>query len=224
MTIFRIHYAGYFLLGVLFLFGITSCSFSAKQSLKLYEKAKNHQYDVVVVPGVPLENGRWSDIMKLRNCWSKYLYDRGIARNVMFSGNAVYTPYVESEVMALYAAAIGIPKENIYTESKAEHSTENIYYSYKKAKQLKFNRIALASDAFQTRMLRRFTRLRVSKDIDLIPAVYDSLRNYMATIPEPVVDPASTFVPDFEPLPERKSFTQRLKGTIGWDRDKSAYE
>jgi uncharacterized SAM-binding protein YcdF (DUF218 family) len=30
-------------------------------------------------------------------------------------------------------ASIGIPRENIFTETKAEHSTENIYYSYKKA-------------------------------------------------------------------------------------------
>ncbi len=224
MTLFKIRNLIFWLFGGTLLVALTSCSFSARKSLKLYNEAKTQQYDMIVVPGVPLENGKWSEVMKLRICWSKFLYDRGIARNVMFSGNAVYTPYVEAEAMALYAEALGIPKEHIFTESKAEHSTENIYYSYKKAKKLKFNRIALASDAFQTRMLRRFTRHRVSKEVDLIPAVYDSLRSYIASIPDPVIDPSSTFVQDFTPLPERKNFRQRLRGTIGLDRDRTAYE
>ena len=55
----------------------------------------------------------------------------GMAKNVMFSGSAVYTPYYESKIMALYAEAIGIPKERIYIETEAEHSTENIFYSYR---------------------------------------------------------------------------------------------
>jgi len=59
--------------------------------------------------------------MKGRVYWSKYLYDRGIGKNIMYSGNAVYTPYFEGEIMALYAKAIGIPPEHIYTELKAEH-------------------------------------------------------------------------------------------------------
>jgi len=179
---------------------------------------------MIVVPGVPLENGKWSEVMMIRICWAKFLYDRGIAKNVMFSGSAVYTPYVEAEVMALYAEAIGIPKEHIFTESKAEHSTENIFYSYRKARKLNFNKVALASDAFQTRMLKRFTCHRVSKDVDLIPMVYDSLRPFIATIPEPKIDPSPAFVKDFVPIGERQSFLRRLKGTIGWARNKQAYE
>src|SRR5688572_22514759 len=167
-------YAQVLFFTVLFSF-LTACSFTNQSSLKLYNEARNQSYDLIVVPGVPLENGKWSSIMKARIYWSKYLFDKGIAKNIMYSGNAVYTPYVEAEVMALYAEAIGIPRENIFTESKAEHSTENIYYSYKKSKLLNFKRIALASDPFQTKMLQRFTRLRVSEDVALIPIIFDSL-------------------------------------------------
>jgi uncharacterized SAM-binding protein YcdF (DUF218 family) len=135
-----------------------SCSFTQKTTKKLFRAAETETYDVIVVPGVPLENGRWSRTMKARVYWSKYLYDRGIAKNIMYSGSSVYSPYYEAEVMALYAQALGIPKEDILTETKAEHSTENIYYSYKKAKLLGFDRIALASDPFQTKLLRRYTQ------------------------------------------------------------------
>ncbi len=142
----------------------------------------------------------------------------------MYSGNAVYTPYVEAEIMALYAEAIGIPRENIFTESKAEHSTENIYYSFKKSKKLNFKRIALASDPFQTKMLQRFTRLRVSEDVDFIPIVFDTLRMMEPFMIDPVIDPSSAFVSDFTPLPERKSFWVRLQGTMGKDLDLTAYD
>lgn len=202
----------------------TGCSFTNRSSLKLFNAASNTSYDLVVVPGVPLENGKWSDIMKARIYWSKYLFDKGIAKNIMFSGNAVYTPYVEAEVMALYAEAIGIPKENIFTESKAEHSTENIYYSFKKSKKLNFKRIALASDPFQTKMLKRFTRLRVSEDVDLIPIVFDTLRMMEPMMIDPIIDPSSAFVRDFTSLPDRKSFWVRLQGTMGKDLDLTAYD
>ena len=113
-----------FLISFLF----NACSYSAKTTRRLLTEAQNTSYDLIVVPGVPLENGKWSRTMKGRIYWAKYLYDKGIARNVMFSGSAVYTPYYEGIIMALYAIAIGIPRENVFYETQAEHSTENIYY------------------------------------------------------------------------------------------------
>ena len=78
-----------------------SCSFSTRARRNLLDESLSRRYDVIVVPGVPFENGQWSSIMKGRILWSKYLYDIGIARNVMYSGSAVYTPYNEAEIMAL---------------------------------------------------------------------------------------------------------------------------
>ncbi len=208
--------------GLLSIFG--SCSYSSRKTVKLYNQAKIQSYDMVVVPGVPLENGTWSRVMKARIYWAKHLYDKGIAKNIMFSGNAVYTPYVEAEIMALYAEAIGIPRKNIFTEVKAEHSTENIYYSYKKAKKLNFFKIALASDPFQTKMLKRFTRLRVDKDVTLIPIIFDTLRSIEPHMKDPVIEISKAFVADFTSLPDRKSFRTRLKGTMGKDLDKTAYD
>ncbi|MDO9254517.1 MAG: YdcF family protein [Bacteroidales bacterium] len=196
---------------------LNSCSFSKKASDKLLSKASEKSYDVIIVPGVPLENGKWSNIMKARIYWSKFLFDKGIAKNIMFSGSAVYSPYIEAEIMAMYAEALGIPKENIYTETKAEHSTENIFYSHKLAQKLKFVSMAIASDPFQTKMLRKFTRKRIDGDIDLIPIVFDSLKAMPMGVREPEIDIQKAFVQGFIPLPERENLMQRLRGTWGGD-------
>jgi uncharacterized SAM-binding protein YcdF (DUF218 family) len=203
---------------------VTSCGVSDKSSRARLEESQVKKYDLVVVPGVPLENGSWSRIMKARIYWSKYLFDRGIAKNIMFSGSAVYTPYVEAEVMARYAEAIGIPKQHIFTESKAEHSTENIYYSFKKAKKLNFKHIALASDPYQTRMLRNFVRNKVSEDVGFLPIVFDTLKAMEPTMIDPRLDFSQMIVSDFTALPERKSFWSRFQGTMGKDIDLTAYE
>jgi hypothetical protein len=181
-------------------------------------------YDMVVVPGVPFENGIWSPYMKARVYWSKFLYDKGIAKNIMYSGSAVYSPYYEGEIMALYAIAIGIPKEHVFTETKAEHSTENIYYSYKKAKKLGFKRIALASDDFQTKSLRRFIYKIISPDVGIIPIVNDSLKAMVPMMTDPKIDYQQAFVKNFISLPERENFWKRLRGTRGLNVDTNAYK
>jgi uncharacterized SAM-binding protein YcdF (DUF218 family) len=180
-------------------------------------------YDIIIVPGVPFENGKWSFTMKGRVCWSKYLYDKGIAKNVIYSGAAVYTPYCEAEIMALYAEKLGIPKEHIFTETRAEHSTENVYYSYKKARKLGFNRIALASDQFQTKMMKRFTKKKVSEQVGLIPIVTDSLMPITTKMTDPEIDFQKAFVKDFISLPDRENFFTRFKGTKGLSIDTTAY-
>ena len=202
---------------------LNSCSFSGRTTKRLFEKSKNETFDVIIVPGVPFENGSWSRTMKARVYWSKYLYERGIAKNIMYSGSAVYTPYYEAQIMSLYAQAIGIPKEHIFTETAAEHSTENIYYSYKKAKLLGFKKIALASDPFQTKLLKRFTRKRVDANVRLIPFITDTLKLIEPHMTDPVIDHQQAFKKDFISITKRENFWKRLNGTRGGNLDTSLY-
>ena len=202
---------------------LNSCAYSSKTSKQLLKESLNKKYDMIVVPGIPPEEGKWSATMKERVFWSKFLYEKGIAKNVMYSGSAVYSPYNEAEIMAMYGEKLGIPKENIYTEIKAEHSTENIYYSYRKAKKLGFSTIALASDPFQTKMLRRFTRKIVSQDVAFIPIVYYTLLPMKAIIPDPTIDFEKAYVKNFKAITEREGFFKRLRGTRGLDIDTTAY-
>lgn len=202
-----------------------SCMFSSKKTRYYYNKAKQQTYDVIIVPGVPFyEKINWSRTMKARVYWSKFLFDNGIAKNIMYSGSAVYSPYYEARIMALYAEAIGIPKENIFIETKAEHSTENIYYSYKKSKKLGFKTVALASDPFQTKQLKSYVRRKVSSDITLIPIVFDTLRKMEPEMKDPVIDFQQAFVKDFIPITKRENFWKRMKGTFGKNLDEKAYD
>lgn len=181
---------------------------------KNLEKAKaGAPYDVIIVPGIPYDSTTgWDRLMQARVLWAKYLYDEGIAKNIIFSGSAVYTPYYESKIMAMYAIALGLPEANVFTEEKAEHSTENLYYSYLLAQKKGFKKIALATDPFQNLMLKSFRR-RENLDVTLIPIVFKILE----TVPHPElkIDAERAKVESFTPLEEREGFFKRFKGTLG---------
>lgn len=192
-----------------------SCVYSSKASQRLFDKAKLQVYDIVVVPGVPLEDGKWSRTMKGRILWATYLYNMGITKNILFSGAAVSSPYKEGDVMGLYAIALGIAQEHVFAETRAEHSTENIYYGYQLARQKGFNKIALASDPFQTKALTKFTRKRVSPDVAMIPMVMDTMKVLSLALPDPLIDITKAFEKDFISLKKKYGFFKRLKGTMG---------
>lgn len=200
-----------------------ACSFSKKTSQRYYEKALTKAYDVIAVPGVPFTEAGWDSTMKARVYWAKYLYDKGIAKNIMFSGSSVSTPYFEGEIMALYAIALGIPKENVFSEIKAEHSTENLYYVYLKSKKMGFTKIALATDPFQAKQLRRFARLRIGEETGLIPIVFDTLKTIQPFMINPSIDYKKAYDSNFVSLKSKETFWKRLRGTMGKNIDYNAY-
>lgn len=201
----------------------TSCLFTKAKTQRLYDKAAKRSYDIIVVPGIPLRNGQWDSIMKGRVYWAKFLYDKGIAKNIMFSGSSVYTPYYEGEVMKLFAIEIGIPKEHIFTETRAEHSTENIYYGFHKSRQLGFKTVALATDPYQGKQLKNYAKLRINRNIGIIPFVVDSLKTLWPIMRDPVVDYQQAFNKDFVSITKRQSGWKRFKGTMSWNIDHKAY-
>lgn len=204
----------FFPLGLLYFLAIlTSCA-TRKPERCLNQAMQSEPYDVIIVPGIPYpyENGNWHPVMKIRVYWSEYLYKKGIAKNIIYSGSAVYTPYVESKIMALYGEALGIPKENIFAETKAEHSTENLYYSYKMAQKMGFKRIALATDPYQDKLLRRFGK-KFKLDVTHIPIVFDTLKQINKIDPK-IID-STAQVQNFISITERESFWKRWKGTLG---------
>ena len=202
---------------------LNACSFSAKTTERYYQKAQATTYDVVAVPGVPFTEAGWDSTMKARVYCAKHLYDRGIAKNIMFSGSSVYSPYYEGEIMALYAIALGIPKEHVFSETKAQHSTENLYYVYLKSKNLGFTKIALATDPFQAKQLKRFARLRIGENTGIIPIVFDTLRALQPFMTDPAIDYKKAYNSDFILLKSRESFWKRLRGTMGKNIDYNAY-
>jgi len=175
---------------------------------------KNNQkkYDVVIVPGVPYQDPKMKIVLKARILWAKYLYERGIAKNIIFSGSSVYTPYLEGKVFRIFADSLGIPSEHTFSETQAEHSTENIYYSVLMARQLGFKSIAVATDQYQAVILNRYIK-KNCPDVTILPIDYDKIDLIMA--PWPNIDASSAHVDNFVPLPEREDRAERFKGTLG---------
>jgi vancomycin permeability regulator SanA len=198
------------------------CSSNKKQGIRRYHANNIKPFDVVIVPGIPFKNGGWDSVMKARVIWSWVLYKNGIVKNIIYSGSAVYSPYYEAKIMGLYGKKLGIPKENIFHDTLARHSTENVYYSYLLAKQLGFKSIALATDPFQSFTLRGYTRRRFGTPIYHIPFVTDSVAAYNYV--KPRINPKSARVDSFTSIKSRQSFFRRMKGTFGKDIDWAQYE
>jgi uncharacterized SAM-binding protein YcdF (DUF218 family) len=220
INIYLRYFKLFFLLG--FLPFITSCNRALFNSTeKTYsQNIKNAPFDAIIVPGFPYDGDHWDNVIKIRVLWSKYLYDEGYTKNIIFSGSSVYSPYIESKVFAAYAEALGIPSINIFTEERAEHSTENVYYSYLIAKHQGFKKIALATDPFQTNSLRPFIR-KFDLPVISLPVIYDSISTL--NDPEPEVNLKDAKVANFMPLQERHGMFNRIAGTLGkhivWHED-----
>jgi len=191
---------------------LTHCSFK-HYAKKSYEKAVVEKpFDVIIVPGVPYEQENTTSVMKMRIFWAKQLYDSGFTKNIIFSGSAVYSPYVEGIAMKVIADSLGIPSDHTFSETKAEHSSENVYYSWKMAKEMGFQKIALATDPFQSRLLRSFTK-KYCPGVKSIPIVFDRLQ--IDDSPMPIIDLTAAFRNDFVSIMDRESFWQRFRGTLG---------
>ncbi len=199
-----------FFISALVINTFNSCAKKPKNTLEIL--ASKTTYDAIIVPGVPYADEYWTKILLGRIYWSHYLYTNGYAKNIIYSGSAVYTPYVEAKIMALYAREMGIPESVIYTETKAEHSVENVYYSYQIAKKMGFKKIALATDPFQSKMMQGPSK-RMNINIDFIPFSFEILDTM--EIMEHNIDDEKAYVDHFISIEERENFFQRLRGTLG---------
>lgn len=194
---------------------ILRLSYSGRQCKSFLKSVSQNPVDVIIIPGIPYNGKSWNMIMKGRIYWAKYLYDMGYTKMLIFSGAAVHSQYIESRIMAIYSEAIGINPDSIILEESAEHSTENVSYSYKIAKQKGFRRIGLASDPFQSKLLSAYIKKNISNEIVMIPIVYDVLRKIDKKMTDPSINPNPALVKNFTALKKRSSFKQRIKGTLG---------
>ena len=196
--------------------GFASCSYyTQKRPAKLYNQIlqKGSSYDAAIVPGYPFDGRAWDTLVKARVLWAVHLYNKGIVRNLIFSGAAVHTPYVEARVMGKYAEALGVPAQHIFYETRAEHSTENVYYSYLLARQEGFKSLALCTDPVQSILLKRFTNRRFGSPVAHLPfvkSIIDSVNDA-----NPQIDTAGLKVNAFTPLKSRESRWQSIRGTMG---------
>ena len=198
---------------VLLFIAFTSFFFYMKSETRAtYEQALTKApYDAIIVPGYPYKDG-WHQIMRDRVYWSVYLWKKGVTKHIIYSGGAVYTPYIESVIMKQYAVKLGVPEGLIFTETRAEHSTENLYYSHQLTTKRGFNTVALATDPVQSYFLSSYADDRPF-GVEFIPIQYDLIeerKNLNVNI-----NPDVAFKDDFVALPDRENFWKRFQGTLG---------
>ncbi|PCJ85464.1 MAG: hypothetical protein COA57_07565 [Flavobacteriales bacterium] len=192
---------------------IFGCRNTSEITDRIYKSAQfNAPYDVIIVPGFPYTEKKMPELLKKRLYWSHYLYSREITENIIYSGGAVYSPYVESEIMKLYAVELGIPEDRIFTETQAEYSVENLYYSLLLAKEKGFSCIAIATDAAQIKKLQPYIE-KFDLQIDLLPIIdkrIEVVMDYGFSI-----NPEPAYAENFVSIINRTSFFDRWRGTSG---------
>jgi vancomycin permeability regulator SanA len=104
------------------------------------------EVDVLVVPGCPTaEDGAIGRCLASRVAWAERLYREGVAENIIVTGAAVYTPWVEAEIMAAALAELSVPADRIWLEPHAMHTDENMYNALRIAQEQGWETLAVAS-------------------------------------------------------------------------------
>lgn len=200
------------ILNLILAFGIASTASADGRLDKVTEP-----YDAIIVPGYPFRpNGKMNPMYKVRLYWAYHLYKEGKTRNIIVSGSAVHTPYVEAEVYALYLIELGIDPDHIIIENRAEHSLENVFYSMEIAKEHGFQKVAVVSDKAQTFMIKYLAK-KFDHEItaDFIPAKWRFIITHYWNKFDLDIEHEKAYRPGFVHISMKKTETQRKLGTSG---------
>jgi uncharacterized SAM-binding protein YcdF (DUF218 family) len=174
-----------------------SLLFAASCSLKELVIKKNKKgfakapYDAIIVPGYPFEAPSHQELFNIRIHWAKTLYERGVAKNIIFSGGAIHTPYLEGKIMKLYAQSLGIEPTHIFEENEAVHSHQNLLKGKKLAKKLGFKKVAVATDPFQFAYMTLLVGI-YTPGMPLLTFTPDSMPYFYKPLPE--IDGRAAFI------------------------------
>lgn len=178
-----------------------SCSIINYTAHKTYSRSiSDMPYDAIIIPGIPYDSLKPNRILLARMHWAKHLYETGVAKNIIFSGSAVHTPFIEGKAMKIIADSMGIPPQNTFIEYHALHSTENVDYGLELADSLGFKKVAVATDPFQSIFLSLHIKDR-KLDVALLPFQLDSMKTFNR--PLPAINHSDAYVQNFVPLKNR---------------------
>lgn len=179
------------------LLAFQGCSLAQKVEATTLRNLKNAPYDVIVVPGYPYRDVKYPELFTTRLFYAKELYDKGLARNIIFSGAAVHTPYVEGTIMKIFADSLGISSTHTFAETVAEHSHQNARLGYKMARQLGFKKVAIATDPFQFSYMTLLRGLFAPRT-KLLSFHPNKMGYYNQQLP--AIDSSTAFKKDFQPI------------------------
>jgi vancomycin permeability regulator SanA len=199
--------------GLFLVLSFTSCTIFNEISIN---DADYQPYDAIIVPGFPFNDkeGKMNTFQRMRLFWALHLYETGETQYLIVSGNAVHSPYVEAEIFAIFLTELGVNPKHIIIENRAEHSTENVFYSLELAKNLDLKRVAVATDPMQTKMIAYLMR-NMDVKVDYLTSDLKMIFTKYQTKFDHTIDGSPAFVSNFVPLKERESRKLRMQGTRG---------
>ena len=102
----------------------------AKIRAVLAQKWPTPPFDTAIVLGCPARlDGAPSLCQRCRVKTAVRAYQKGVVKNLIFSGAAAHSPAVEAEVMARLALAHGIPEAHVFREQRALTTWQNLRFS-----------------------------------------------------------------------------------------------
>lgn len=127
--------------------------------------------DVIFVLGSPAaDDGSPGDVMRTRVEKGVALLQAGYAPRIVFQGGAVKNDYVEAQVMADYARALGIDEDALYLEEKSRDTIENVEEALKLMNEKGWRRAIVVTSSYHS---RRAGRLFASRGTDVTMVVAD---------------------------------------------------
>lgn len=121
---------------IIVIIGFSIWSVLIYNSYKIYSYSFEYsetKSDVIIVLGTGIKNGEPSEIFKERINHGMYLFNKGVADKILFTGGmGKGQTQTESEVAKKYALAKGIPNSGIITEGKSTST----YGNFKESKQI----------------------------------------------------------------------------------------
>ncbi len=138
-------------------------------SIHLYaSKYVEIKSDVAIVLGAGTSNGVISPIFKERVNHAKYLFEKGLVKNIIITGGfGEGQKQTDSEVAKQYLIAQGMPTNVILTEEKSRYTIENLTEAKAIMDSLKFQSALLISDPLH---MKRAISLAKNQNITCQPS------------------------------------------------------
>ncbi len=145
---------------ILIVIGILFWSYFAINAYKIYSFSSEYseeKSDVIIVLGTAIENEKPSSVFKERINHGIYLYNKGVAKKLMFTGGLGKGQIqTESAVAKKYALSKGIPSEAIILEEKSRSTYENFMFTKLLMDSLGLNTALIVSDPFHMKRAMTF--------------------------------------------------------------------
>ncbi len=128
--------------------------------------------NILIILGYPADaTGQPGPILQSRLDKAIELYKNGVARKMIVTGAAVDNEFVESEVMAAYLMRMGIPTEDIFTESYARNTYENALMVSRIMKEKGYIHAVVVTSGFHRMRAETFFNRHI-KNVTIVPAPF----------------------------------------------------